>query len=95
MFFTVSDTPSISKVLNRVLRVFESSALRWPKFFAISLKSKVEGQKFLTVKNHPKISRLISTFDFRESLNETNEIIKSFVENVKNVQEFLTLDGMC
>ena len=47
--------------------------MRWPEIFVIPSFAKVESPKILTVENHPKISRLISAFNFRESLNKSNE----------------------
>ena len=40
--------------------------------------AKVESLKISTVKNCPKMSRLIFAFNFCESLIENNEIIKNF-----------------
>ena len=52
--------------------------MRWPEIFVIPSYAKIDLTGIPTVKNSSKISRLISAFDFRESLNETNEIIKNF-----------------
>ena len=60
--------------------------------------SKVESQKILTVENWLKISRCYSAFDFREYLPEIlpkHQNILGNVENVKNIPEFLTFDGIC
>ena len=67
----------MKKKANKEIRIFNRE-LRWPEIFVISSFAKVESLKILTVENRPKISRLISAFDFCESLNETNGIIENF-----------------
>ena len=58
--------------------VVVAKAMRWPKNFAISRKSKVESRIVSTVENRPKLSRLCFAFDFRERRSETTEIIENF-----------------
>ena len=64
-------------------------ALRWPKFFAISQKSKGESRKFLTVENRPKISCLIFAFGILQNLPKILAKIgfKKF-KNFENWQKF-------
>ena len=73
-----------------------------PKIFGISRKSKVKSQKskvksqtLLTSENGPKLSRLFFAFDFYLLILPKVSKISTFVENVKNIAEFLTFDGIC
>ena len=55
--------------------VVSTKAMRLPKNFGISRKSKVESRIVSTVENRPKLSRLYFAFDFRESVTETTETL--------------------
>ena len=55
-----------------------NKAMRLPEIFAFQQFPIAESQKFLTVKNRPKLSHLYFAFDFRKNLTKTTKIIKNF-----------------
>ena len=74
-----------------------NKAMRLPKNFAISQKSKVKSQWFLTVKNCPKLSHLYFAFDFRESVTKTTKSFENFDISQKcwKYTGIVNKDGIC
>ena len=58
--------------------VIFTKAMHWPEISVIPSFAKIDLTGIPTVENRPKISCLISAFDFRESLNETNKTVLVF-----------------
>ena len=62
--------------------------MRLPEIFDFQQFPIAESQKFLMVKNCPKLSRLFSAFDFHENKSKILPKFRNQPENVKNVENY-------
>ena len=72
-----------------------TKAMCLPEIFDFRQFSIAESQKFLTVKNHPKLSRLYFNFNFHKNKSKILPKFRNQLENVKNIPEFLKIDSLC